>query len=306
MLDFLRHILRNESATYTVLIVNRDSLDDPTQYTVQPRQLRNAAIGTVAGAMLFVFLLFALTPIIELIPGRSMADVRASARMNAVRIARLQDSLQVQDDYISQLVTVVGGGEINFEAIDDAPASGLSETGDSAPLEGAYIEAGEASEDWQSHSQPALPVSRMPAFSYASVNPEEASRGYLTSLRLPFMAPVNGGVMTRGFNAQIGHYGIDVAVPQETAVRSIGEGFVVLADWTYGSGYVIAVQHADGYVTVYKHNSRLLKRVGDKVGERETIALSGNSGQTSSGPHIHFELWHEGLAQDPQYYLFNL
>lgn len=86
-------------------------------------------------------------------------------------------------------------------------------------------------------------------------------------------------------------------------VRSIGDGYVVLSDWTHEGGFTIAVQHAEGYVSVYKHNQRLLKRVGDRVRAREAVAMSGNSGEISTGPHLHFELWLDGLAQDPVYYL---
>jgi murein DD-endopeptidase MepM/ murein hydrolase activator NlpD len=78
---------------------------------------------------------------------------------------------------------------------------------------------------------------------------------------------------------------------------------VVFADWTYEGGYAVGVQHADGYLTVYKHNQRLLKRVGDRIRARDEIAISGNSGEISTGPHLHFELWQNGLAQDPRSYI---
>ena len=77
---------------------------------------------------------------------------------------------------------------------------------------------------------------------------------------------------------------------------------MIFADWTHEGGYTVTVQHADGYLTVFKHNQRLLKRVGDRVRAREAVAMSGNSGEITTGPHLHFELWHNGLAQDPSFY----
>ncbi len=303
MLDFLKHILQNTPHVLTVLVVNENSLEDPLQYQVRPRQLRYTLIGTLSGVALVVFLLLVLTPIIEWLPGRSMEEVRSNARRTALRIASLEDSLAVQQAYIVQLSEVLVGGELNLAA-EVGSAEGIPSIGE--PVDPSYVESVLPSEDWSDHAQPALPVERMPAVAYVSVNPDLATRGYLSSLRLPFMSPVDGGLITRGFNAQIGHYAVDIAVQQGTNVRSVGDGYVIFADWTYSTGFVIAIHHADGYVTVYKHNQRLLKQVGDRVRDRETIAISGNTGEVTTGPHIHFELWHEGLAQDPKQFFIDI
>jgi murein DD-endopeptidase MepM/ murein hydrolase activator NlpD len=114
---------------------------------------------------------------------------------------------------------------------------------------------------------------------------------------------VNTGFPTRDFDAADAHFGIDIAVSEGTLVRAVGEGYVVLADWTQGAGYTIAIQHADGYLSVYKHNKRLLKKTGDRVQAREALAVSGSSGEVTTGPHLHFELWQNGLAQDPRPYV---
>ena len=129
-----------------------------------------------------------------------------------------------------------------------------------------------------------------------------AAEAYLAGLRLPALPPVDG-VLSRGFGAARGHFGIDLAAREGTPVRSFGDGYVVFADWTHAGGYTVAVHHSDGYLSVYKHNTRLLKRVGERVQARESIALSGNTGVVTSGPHLHFELWRDGLAQDPAAFL---
>ena len=111
------------------------------------------------------------------------------------------------------------------------------------------------------------------------------------------------GFPTRDFSAQTGHYGIDVAVSKGESIRAVAHGYVVWADWTQDGGYTIAVQHTDGYLSVYKHNGRLLKRIGDRVRATEPIAVSGNTGAITTGPHLHFELWRNGLAQSPRSYV---
>src|SRR5690606_9593669 len=152
------------------------------------------------------------------------------------------------------------------------------------------------------HQQPALAYERLDAGELDPFKLTGTSGRNLPSVALPALPPVEGFV-TRGFDARSGHYAIDIAVEEGTTVRSIGDGYVVFADWTYEGGFALAVQHADGFVTVYKHNERLLKRLGDHVRARDAIAISGNTGEISTGPHLHFELWHNGLAQNPADYL---
>jgi murein DD-endopeptidase MepM/ murein hydrolase activator NlpD len=149
--------------------------------------------------------------------------------------------------------------------------------------------------DRQVHNQPAIAASGFPATGDESyVRP---------NMSLPIQSPVETGFTTREFDADNAHFGIDLAVSEGTRVRAVSEGYVVLADWTQEGGYTMAVQHADGYLSVYKHNKRLLKQTGDHVKARETLAVSGNSGEVTTGPHLHFELWRNGLAQDPRPYV---
>jgi len=118
-------------------------------------------------------------------------------------------------------------------------------------------------------------------------------------------APVSG-YPSQPFDAEKGHFGIDIATEAGKIVHSVAAGHVLFADWTDGGGNTIIVQHADGFVTVYKHNQRLLKRVAEPVQLREGIAISGNTGRHTTGPHLHFEIWNNGLAQDPQTLLLDL
>ena len=120
--------------------------------------------------------------------------------------------------------------------------------------------------------------------------------------QLFFMPPVSGEI-TAKFDLSKNHYGIDVAAPKNTAVKSTADGSVISAGYTVETGYSIAVQHPNNVVTIYKHNSVLLRREGDYVKEGEAIAIIGNSGENTSGPHIHFELWHKGRAVDPALYI---
>src|SRR5690606_14166619 len=192
----------------------------------------------------------------------------------------------------------------------DSLATPLLAAGEPALPEPAEAEAvlgvtlAEASEDWRDHEAPAVPLRWLDDGDAATPAPGSAAEAYLASLRLPALPP-GAGLVSRGFSARSGHSGIDFAVDEGSPVRAVGDGHVIFADWTHEGGYVIAVQHADGYLSLYKHNDRLLRRLGDRVRSRETIALSGNTGEVTSGPHLHFELWRNGLAQDPRTFFVN-
>jgi hypothetical protein len=117
-----------------------------------------------------------------------------------------------------------------------------------------------------------------------------------------FFKPING-IITNQFNRASKHYAIDLVAERNDAVKSAYDGIVVFADWTINTGYVIAIQHPNNFISVYKHNSALLKQQGDLVKSGDPIAIIGDSGEQSSGPHLHFELWANGSPVDPRDYI---
>ena len=102
------------------------------------------------------------------------------------------------------------------------------------------------------------------------------------------------------FNLKNGHFGIDIIASNNEAVKAVLNGTIVFSDWSPEYGHVIQIQHAQNLVSIYKHNSFLLKKVGDLVKAGDAIAIVGNSGELSTGPHLHFEMWHNGIPLDPE------
>jgi len=147
------------------------------------------------------------------------------------------------------------------------------------------------------------------------LNPSNTSREMVTVLEqaeiqqsqraeepFPLLMP-STGYLSRGVEPEKNHFGIDIAGKEGTVVVAAAAGNVLFADWTYDDGYKIIVAHSRGYVTVYKHNRSLLKKVGGSVKRGEPIALMGSTGRTSSGPHLHFEVWKDGVVRNPANYL---
>ncbi|MCS6933526.1 MAG: M23 family metallopeptidase [Chitinophagales bacterium] len=122
-------------------------------------------------------------------------------------------------------------------------------------------------------------------------------------IKLMHLLPPVQGYITEEFNSSREHLGIDIAVKQGEPVKATCDGSVVNATYSVTEGYVIALQHKNNLLSVYKHNARLLKKTGDAVKAGDVIGFAGNTGETSTGPHLHFELWHEGRALNPRDYI---
>jgi murein DD-endopeptidase MepM/ murein hydrolase activator NlpD len=105
------------------------------------------------------------------------------------------------------------------------------------------------------------------------------------------------------FNPAQKHYGVDIVSKQNEAVKVVLDGTVLFSAWTLETGYVIAVQHSRNIVSIYKHNSAILKKTGDYVRASEPIAIVGETGELATGPHLHFELWSDGNPVDPKEYI---
>jgi len=117
-----------------------------------------------------------------------------------------------------------------------------------------------------------------------------------------FYPPLKGTI-TNGFNIKKKHYGIDIVAEKGQAVKATSDGIVILSSWTYETGYVIMIQHDQELVSVYKHNSKLIKEMGDVVKAGDPIAFIGNTGEFSSGPHLHVELWYKGSPVNPSEFI---
>ena len=120
-----------------------------------------------------------------------------------------------------------------------------------------------------------------------------------TYSKYSFYKPIEG-IITDRFNPKIKHYGVDIVATQNEPIKAIQGGTVVFSGWTSEDGYVISIQHPNNFISTYKHNSSLLKSLGDNVLSGEVIALIGNTGELSQGQHLHIEIWHNGYPVDPE------
>jgi murein DD-endopeptidase MepM/ murein hydrolase activator NlpD len=298
MFSFLSDFFRRPGSPQTVILLDDDGLAQPRRHEIRPMALlwMVAGIAILTGITLTLFVI--VSPLRALVPGVESQETMHDVRLSVLRLQAMQDSLEMQQHYLAHLrQLVVGQLDSAWMAQEAAPAPGRL----ASPMEVAAPSDQPPADDWVDHEQPALSFWRFQSASGTAERPARTEIRNVASLRLPVLPPVEG-FLSRGFDARSGHFGVDFVVDEGTIVRSVGDGYIIFADWTHEGGYTIAVQHSDGYVSVYKHNQRLMKRVGERVRSREAIALSGDTGETSTGPHLHFEFWQNGLAQDPRYY----
>jgi murein DD-endopeptidase MepM/ murein hydrolase activator NlpD len=304
MWSFLARLFRRPGATHTVVVMDSEEVGRTHRYDVSPKRILITWVTSLLVVALAGAALVAFTPLRTFIPGYGTETLKRNARLNAIRVDALQDSVAVQRQYIKRLQQLVTGRVDSLARSPIREASALS-SAQREPAAARRLPTPQGSEGQEGggeeHEQPAVSAASFPATDEAGTRQAES---YVTpSLSLPVKSPVQTGFPTRNFDASNAHFGVDIAVSEGSYVRAVGEGYVVLSDWTQGGGYTIAVQHSDGYLSVYKHNKRLLKQTGDRVQAREALAVSGSSGEMTTGPHLHFELWRNGLAQDPRPYV---
>lgn len=117
---------------------------------------------------------------------------------------------------------------------------------------------------------------------------------------LKFISPVNNATLLSEFDSKSEHFGVDLATVEGDVVKAAEDGIVVLSEWNPETGNVLAIQHRNNAITFYKHNKELLKKVGTYVKKQDAIAIVGNSGELTDGPHLHFEIWQNGKPKNPQ------
>jgi len=248
-----------------------------------------AIVGTITVLVLLVLLfyaLFTLTPLKTTIPGYPDAHFKRDAIANAIKIDSLESEMTRWTLYAENLRRVLAGEESFNEdsLILNNTRKFLRDLSDEELARRDSLLRAEVIADDQTNAKP------------------EKSNTPLPIEGMHFYTPLKGTI-SRGFDIVL-HPAIDITAPANSVVGSVLDGTVIFSGWTDADGYTITVQHPGNLVSVYKHNQKLLKAIGDKVKAGDPIALVGNTGASllDKGDHLHLELWHNGEAIDPAKY----
>lgn len=233
-----------------------------------------------------IFSLVVFTPLKEYIPGYGDVHLRKELVEMELRSDSLQQVVQQQEHWINNVRNVLMGN------VDTTTRTASDEAVfyDTINLEHVPDEDLRLREEIEKEQRYSL--------SFSAVQ----KKGKVTLSQLNFFPPVTGYI-TSGFNPQEDHYGIDIVGAEDVPIKSVMDGYVIMAAWTLETGYVIGIQHDYNLVSFYKHNSVLLKKTGNFVKAGDAIAIIGSSGEFTTGTHLHFELWHEGSPVNPEDYI---
>lgn len=265
---------------YKLSVINETSYEEVFNFRLSQLHVLMALSVLSVILVTLTILLVAFTGLREFIPGYPDGNMRQMIAANAIRVDSLESEVMKRDRFLEALKIVLSGGDT--AVIQQVRNDSLKTGYDSIQFTISEEESRFRAE-----------IEEKERFNLG-VGVKEQNRDYYH-----FFPPVEG-IITQGFDEKNRHYGTDIVAKANANVAAVLDGVVVFTDWTVKTGYVIQIQHANNLLSVYKHNSTLLKQQGDYVRAGEVIAVVGNTGEESSGPHLHFELWRAGNPLNPE------
>jgi len=278
MWKFIKDILLDKDEDLTIFVLEDSDPDVPETFRFNPKKFIYF-IG-----ILFVSSIFVLGLILKFTPLGSMIYYSESDEMHRQviqvrdRLNALEDSLLLRDQQFANIKKVISSGnDTSFTILMEDISNMISDDETMLP---------------ESDQQP------KPVINLISGNEIIQSKDVMKGPELPAIAPISG-TLTRGYKPNVNHFGIDIASQEGATFKSVADGIVMMNEWTLNFGYVITVQHHNGFISIYKHASDVFKERGQTVKKGQILGRIGNKGIISSGPHLHFEIWKRGKSLNP-------
>tara|TARA_B100000902_G_C27242641_1_gene880877 strand:+ start:466 stop:1341 length:876 start_codon:yes stop_codon:yes gene_type:complete len=270
--------LQNLLNRYRMIVINETTFNEELSFRFSRLNILSIIILLLVFILTGTFFLVSYTPIKEFIPGYTSTKVRKEAIRNTFLLDSLVIKFQKQDQFIKSIKSALSGKNESDE--------GLLKEINKSNLESINREFNRVKAD---------SLLRLEVMQEDKYNLMPNSNN---NVKFMLFSPASG-LISEPFNSEIKHFAVDVALAKDTPIKSVAVGTVVLAEWTSDTGYVVVIKHNHGLLSVYKHNSTIEKSQGDIVQAGEVIAFAGNSGELSTGYHLHFELWIDGYPVDP-------
>ena len=274
-----KKVIRRLRYKFRLVIINDETYEEHFSLRLS---LLNIITGIGLLMMLVAFFvggILAFTPLREYIPGYSNLETKEMATYASLKADSLDLELKMRDQYLINLKLVLSG-DINADSISDVK------------LEDIHVD-GSGDVRIKEDSVMRLTIEEQEKYALHNTNKKIEDKVYL------FFTPVKGTVVD-SFDVKKRHFGVDVVTKSGEPIKAVMDGTIVMADFTTKSGYVVQIQHRNNLVSVYKHCSAVLKQLGEVVNAGDPIAVVGNTGELTTGPHLHFELWENGIPIDPE------
>ena len=268
---------------YKLSVINETSYEEVFNFRLSQLHVLTALSVLAVILVVLTILLIAFTDLREFIPGYPDGNMRQMIAQNALRVDSLENELLKRDRFFKSIRLVLNGGDTtSLERSREATARYRNDT--------IRFQISEQENEFRAA------IEERERFNL-SLGMKEQNHDYYH-----FFPPVEG-IVTQSFDEKKRHYGTDIVAKANAKVAAVLDGVVIFTDWTVKTGYVIQVQHTNDLISVYKHNSILLKKQGDYVRAGEVLGVVGNTGEESSGPHLHFELWRAGNPLNPENFI---
>ena len=281
-------LMRRIRDQYRLVILNEETLEERISFKLS-RLNAFVAIGMLSIILVFITTyIIAFTPLKEYIPGYTDVTLQRRIYELQLRSDSVAFAMRAQERYLEDLRKVLGGDLPNERKM--------------APADTAQSLKYQNIKDKRSPEDSILRTEYDNANKYNLFKSDKSSGKGSTMRNITFFAPIKG-MVTSEFDPLRKHFGIDIVAARDEVIKSVEDGTVIFAGWTVETGNVIAIQHPGNIISIYKHNSVLLKKEGNIVHAGETVAIIGESGELSTGPHLHLELWINGIPVNPKDYI---
>lgn len=276
-----RRIQRKLLHKYRLVILNEETFEERFSFKL-------SRLNVFVFSMLFALVLIgtttvliAFTPLREYIPGYSSTSLKRKAAELAYKTDSLQHVLIVNEQYLASIKKVLTG-DVTIENFN----------------RDSVIEAAKTDPAFLARTSRADSLLREQVAKEDRYNPLLGAR----ERQFTLYAPVRGRI-SQNYDVQIGHYAVDIVTVKDAPVKAVADGVVIFSEWTVQTGNVIILKHSNDLISAYKHNAIVTKKQGDLVKAGEVIAIVGNTGELTTGPHLHFELWSDGFPLDPAQFI---
>jgi murein DD-endopeptidase MepM/ murein hydrolase activator NlpD len=281
-------LVRRIRDQYRLVILNEETLEERISFKLSRLNVF-VAIGLLSILLVFITTyIIAFTPLKEYIPGYTDITLQRRIYELQLRSDSVAFAMRAQEKYLDGLKRVLNGdlpNEREMLPADTAKTRDYRNIKDKRSGEDSVLRA-----EYEKDSK------------YNLFKSDKSSSKGSSMRNLTFFTPVKG-MVTSEFDPLRKHFGIDIVAARDEVIKSVQDGTVIFSGWTVETGYVIAIQHPGNVISIYKHNSVLLKKEGNIVHAGETVSIIGETGELSTGPHLHLELWINGIPVNPIDYI---
>lgn len=265
---------------YRLILINDETFEEKFSFKLTPMNVFVGFSSSLVSLTILIILLIFFTPLKEYVPGYTDTQTKRNIQQLLFKADSLEESLKAKETYYKNILDIMNGGNGLTDSVSSIKKASSKNT---------KSNAGEKELAFRNEYE-----------KNSSSNKSDSKPENTADYKNLFLMTPTKGLISKPFNPGENHFAIDIASIPEAPIKAVQEGTVIFADWTPEAGKTIVIQHTNNLISIYKHNSALLKKVGMFVGTGEVVAIVGNTGEYTTGTHLHLELWENGKALNPE------